>query len=122
MASKRGLAVQRKEKEILPPRKSLRLQGIDAETGLQLPEKEPTQYFINGLGDDEQRLPLKELELDEIISSKDRSSEVECVSKYLENITHSIKAKNEGGMKDFGDDVDSRLKQLKITVGSLTFL
>merc|ERR1719510_338208 len=71
VASKRGLAAQRKEKEILPPRKSLRLQGIDAETGLQLPEKEPTQYFINGLSDDEQRLPLKELELDEIISSKD---------------------------------------------------
>ena len=122
MASKRGLAVQRKEKEILPPRKSLRLQGIDAETGLQLPEKEPTQYFINGLVDDEHRLPLKELKLDEIISSKDRSSKVECVSKYLKNITHSVKAKNEGEKKDFGDDVYSRLKQLKITVGSLTFL
>ena len=122
MASKRGLAVQRKEKEFLPPRKSLRLQGIDAETGLQLPEKEPTRYFINGVGDEEQRLPLKDLELKEIISSKDKSGEVECVSNYLKNITHSIKAKNEGGNKNFGDDVYSRLKQLKITVRSLNFL
>merc|ERR1719334_316034 len=40
VASKRGLAAQPKSKELLPPRKSLRLQNISAETGLKLPEKE----------------------------------------------------------------------------------
>lgn len=44
-ASRRGLASVKKEKEILPARKSLRLQNIDADTGLKLPEKEPTMYF-----------------------------------------------------------------------------
>merc|ERR1712241_1395783 len=48
-ASRRGLSAipqQQRQKEILPPRKSLRLQNIDADTGLQLPEKEPTHYRI----------------------------------------------------------------------------
>merc|ERR1712241_747005 len=44
--SKRGLSAIPKEKEILPPRKSLRLQNVDADTRLQLPEKEPTHYHI----------------------------------------------------------------------------
>merc|ERR1712241_111359 len=45
-ASRRGLSAVPQQKEILPPRKSLRLQNIDADTGLQLPEKEPTHYRI----------------------------------------------------------------------------
>ena len=41
--SYRGLAVKKeKEQSNEPVRKSLRLQNIEAETGLKLPEKEPT--------------------------------------------------------------------------------
>ena len=41
--SYRGLAVRKeKEQSNEPVRKSLRLQNIEAETGLKLPDKEPT--------------------------------------------------------------------------------
>ena len=51
-ASNRGLAAVKKVKEAAeaPSRKSLRLQKIDAETGLQLPEKEPTRFVVRSFG------------------------------------------------------------------------
>jgi hypothetical protein len=45
-ASNRGLKKPSEPKVDTPSRKSLRLQKIDAETGLQLPEKEPTKYVV----------------------------------------------------------------------------
>merc|ERR1712012_570826 len=44
--SRRGLSAAPKEKVFEPVRKSLRLQKIDADTGLSLPEKEPTRYHV----------------------------------------------------------------------------
>ena len=44
--SRRGLQSKKENLPLEPVRKSLRLQNIDADTGLQLPEKEPTRYHI----------------------------------------------------------------------------
>ena len=121
MASKRGLAAQQKDKEILPARKSLRLQGIDADTGLQLPEKEPTSYFMYGSTPEEySRPPLRDLELNEILSSKDKGGEDDNISKYLTDILHCMKVKKEDKDNYFGDNVSRRLKELQITVSSVT--
>ena len=120
MPSKRGLAAQPRVKEILPPRKSLRLQNISAETGLKLPEKEPTKYFTYDPTEVENsRKPLTNLELNEFISEKDKSAEPEDVSKYLTRITESIITKDENLIKTSLEDVPQRLKQLKITVSFL---
>jgi len=114
--SKRGLAAQPRVKEILPPRKSLRLQNISAETGLKLPEKEPTKYFTYDPTEVENsRQPLRNLELNEFISEKDKSAEPEDVSKYLTRINESISTKDSILIKTSLEDVPQRLKQLRIT-------
>jgi len=112
--SKRGLAAQPKPKEYLPPRKSLRLQRIEADTGLQLPEKEPTTYFMS---DDveEENYPLKDLELSEVVSKKDKNGEVEKVSKYLHDISNELNIKEEHQKESFSGDTIKHLQELKIT-------
>ena len=115
--SKRGLAAQPKVKEFLPPRKSLRLQNISAETGLKLPDKEPTQYFTYDPSEvDNSRQPMRDLELEEFISQKDKSGDSETVSDYLTKINENLKMKDENSNANSFEDVPKRLKQLKITV------
>ena len=98
----------------------MRLQNISAETGLKLPEKEPTKYFTYDPTEVENsRKPLTNLELNEFISEKDKSAEPEDVSKYLTRITESIITKDENLIKTSLEDVPQRLKQLKITVSFL---
>merc|ERR1712109_211598 len=83
-ASRRGLSAipqQQRQKEILPPRKSLRLQNIDADTGLQLPEKEPTHYRIFDQYEEPQRLPLQDLNLDDLCNNNE---DCETTSNYFD--------------------------------------
>ena len=87
----------------MPPRKSLRIQGIDADTGLKLPEKEPTSYNLNAMFnmqnyEEEPRLPLENLSLDGIMPSRDKreGKDIEQMymdnkSKYLANISECLK-------------------------------
>merc|ERR1712156_397180 len=117
--SKRGLSAVPKEKEILPPRKSRRLQNIDADTGLQLPEKEPTHYRIFDQYEEPQRLPLQVLNLDDLCNNNE---DCETTSNYFD-----LKIKpflNEAGTKVklqksyFENDVanmEKNLKKLNIT-------
>ena len=98
----------------------MRLQNISAETGLKLPEKEPTKYFTYDPTEVENsRQPLRNLELNEFISEKDKSAEPEDVSKYLTRITESISTKDSILIKTSLEDVPQRLKQLRITVSFL---
>ena len=116
LPSKRGLAAQAQPKEILPPRKSLRLQGIDADTGLQLPKKEPTAYFMHDTIEfDRFRHELRDLKLSEFISAKDKDAED--VSDYLSRIANSLKIKKEPKNQSYiNDNVSKSLKKLQITV------
>ena len=112
--SKRGLASQTQPKEILPARKSLRLQGIDADTGLKLPEKEPSAYFLYDTTEIS-RHELRDLKLSEFISAKDK--DVEDVSNYLTRIAHSLKIKEEQSKNNYlNDNVSKSLQKLKVTV------
>merc|ERR1711997_1313150 len=77
--SKRGLSAIPKEKEILPPRKSLRLQNVDADTKLQLPEKEPTHYHIYEEDPRDLRPPLEDLSLEDL------NENCETTSDYFES-------------------------------------
>ena len=121
--SKRGLAAQPKVKEYLPPRKSLRLQNISAETGLKLPEKEPTKYFTYDPTElENSRQPLRDLELKEFISEKDKSAELEDVSNYLTRINESLGKEDSSSFGKNSDDVPQRLKKLRITVSFSAFL
>ena len=118
--SNRGLAAVKKPAEnkvVVPERKSLRLQKIDAETGLQLPEKEPTKYVVRSF-EDRARLPLEELSIKDVAEwreSEDLDRLVEEKTSYLKSLTSSqdfdSKAKSsvDGPL---GED----LKKLKITV------
>ena len=120
--SKRGLAAQPKVKEILPPRKSLRLQNISAETGLKLPEKEPSKYFTyDPIEVENSRQPLRDLELTEFISEKDKSAKPEDVSNYLTKVSDQLNVKQEFNGQG-AEDVLNRLKQMKITVSSYFLL
>ena len=105
----------------MPPRKSLRLQRIEADTGLQLPEKEPTTYFMS---DDveEENYPLKDLELSEVVSKKDKNGEVEKVSKYLHDISNELNIKEEHQKESFSGDTIKHLQELKITVSSVKLI
>ena len=108
-------------KEILPPRKSLRLQNISAETGRKLREKEPSKYFTYDPTEVENsRLPLRDLELTEFISEKDKSAKPEDVSSYLTRVNDSLNMKYELTGQG-AEDVPKRLKQMKITVSSYFF-
>merc|ERR1712083_901502 len=77
--SKRGLSAIPKEKEIFPPRKSLRLQNVDADTRLQLPEKEPTHYHIYEADPRDIRPPLEDLSLEDL------NENCEATSDYFES-------------------------------------
>jgi WD40 repeat protein len=93
IASKRGLAAQAKVKEDLPPRKSLRLQGVDADTGVKLPEKEPSRYFQYESYEDNEKHPLRDLELHEILSRKDKEEDINTISSYLAGVVDNLETK-----------------------------
>jgi len=115
VATKRGLAAQPRSKEILPPRKSLRLQNISAETGLQLPEKEPTSYFQYKEYDaDPDRHPLEDLELKDIISSRNKSGDTEKMSTILSSMTKGLELENMTISKTDNESL-RQLQKLKIT-------
>ena len=123
-ASKRGLkSVSVAEKNLLPERKSLRLQKIDAETGLQLPEKEPTQFRVRSF-EERPRPPLEDLAIKDVAEWKDVDDPEELAklvqekTDYLKNLT----ARQEYDSKhkaSFDGYLADHLKKLKITV-SLT--
>jgi len=116
--SKRGLSAVPKEKEILPPRKSRRLQNIDADTGLQLPEKEPTHYHIYE-DDRPERPPLEDLGLEDLCNNNE---DCETTSNYFESKVKPFidldTKKNVVPTKSIFDNVATlgkNLKNLKIT-------
>ena len=124
---------EKREKEILPPRKSLRIQGIDADTGLKLPEKEPTSYNLNAMFnmqnyEEEPRLPLENLSLDGIMPSRDKreGKDIEQMymdnkSKYLANISECLKMTDHKKLDArFEGDVAKNLQRLRITVSLMT--
>ena len=123
--SRRGLSavVVPKEKVFEPVRKSLRLQKIDADTGISLPEKEPTRYHSYE-NEADLRPPLKDLSIEEL-TNNNNDDELEKISKYfgdqvkpyITNTDH----KNHAGNSIFHDikNLDKNLKKLKITVSSL---
>ena len=113
MISYLGLVVA-KESEILPPRKSLRLQNIDADTGLKLPEKEPTSYSFAPV-DEHPRLPLEDLKLEDIISESEKNAELPVKENFLSSITTSTSIKSES-KPSFSGDVSSQLKALTLPV------
>merc|ERR1712045_417402 len=119
-ASRRGLSAipqQQRQKEILPPRKSLRLQNIDADTGLQLPEKEPTHYRIYDQYDEPQRLPLQDLNLDDLCNNNEDS---ETTSNYFDLkvkpfLNEDTKVKLQTSYFENVATMEKNLKKLKIT-------
>ena len=123
--SRRGLTAPLKEKEVLPRRKSLRLQRIEADTGLQLPVKEPTSYnLMQSYYEQDVRLPLEDLALDEIMPSRDKQGghdieeeNLAIKSKYLANISDGLKLKGVNILNaTFAGDVTKKLERLRITV------
>lgn len=116
-ASRRGLSAVPQQKEILPPRKSLRLQNIDADTGLQLPEKEPTHYRIYDQYDEPQRLPLQDLNLDDLCNNNEDS---ETTSNYFDLkvkpfLNEDTKEKLQTSYFENVATMEKNLKKLKIT-------
>merc|ERR1712073_200884 len=118
-ASRRGLSAipQQQQKEILPPRKSLRLQNIDADTGLQLPEKEPTHYRIFDQYEEPQRLPLQDLNLDDLCNNNEDS---ETTSNYFDLkvkpfLNEDTKVKLQTSYFENVATMEKNLKKLKIT-------
>ena len=84
---------------------------------MKLPDKEPTQYFTYDPSEvDNSRQPMRDLELEEFISQKDKSGDSETVSDYLTKINENLKMKDENSNANSFEDVPKRLKQLKITV------
>ena len=73
--------------------------------------------MYDALSENNLRPPLKDLELNEIISSKDTAGDVDNISKYLKDILHCMKEKKEA-KRDiyFEDNIYKRLKDLRITV------
>ncbi len=119
--SRRGLSAPSKEKQEKnsePSRRSLRLQKIDADTGLQLPEKEPTRY--SQYEDDTPARPaLENLVLEDICDDVDEAKTYlsEKVKPYI-NVDDKKSVKS-GQKSIFSGDVSSLglgLKKLKITV------
>ena len=117
-ASKRGLAAaaaKRKEAANAEPvRKSLRLQKIDAGSGLQLPDKEPAVYAMSA-ADDRPRPPLRTLQLEEIVLSEDDVGEKRA---FLKGVVAAA-AKGGGGRPagpSFSADVAASMSKLKLTV------
>lgn len=113
IASKRGLAAQAKVKEELPPRKSLRLQGVNADTGVKLPEKEPSRYFQYDSYEENVQHPLRDLELHEILSRKDKEEDINTISSYLAGVVDNLETKKTTKV-DTCENVSTLTKRLKI--------
>ena len=112
------MAAQAKVKEDLPPRKSLRLQGVDADTGVKLPEKEPSRYFQYESYEDNVKHPLRDLELHEILSRKDKEEDINTISSYLAGVVDNLETKKTTKVNTC-ENVSTLTKRLKIKV---TFL
>ena len=112
------MAAQAKVKEDLPPRKSLRLQGVDADTGVKLPEKEPSRYFQYESYEDNVKHPLRDLELHEILSRKDKEEDINTISSYLVGVVDNLETKKTTKVNTC-ENVSTLTKRLKIKV---TFL
>ena len=118
-ASNRGLAAVKKAKEAAasPARKSLRLQKIDAETGLQLPEKEPTRFVVRSF-EDRPRLPLEDLDLKAVAEwreTEDLDQLVEQKANYLKSLTSSQDFDSKD-KSSFDGELGESLRKLQITV------
>jgi len=109
--SRRGLVVK-KESEILPPRKSLRLQRVDADTGLQLPDKEPSSYSFGPAVDDNPRPPLADLDLKDIVSGAEKGVELQDKHDFLATVSQSLGGIDSGA--SFSGNVVNQLKALKL--------
>ena len=93
------------------------MQNISADTGLKLPDKEPTKYFTYDPSEvDNSRQPMRDLELEEFISQKDKSGDSEIVSNYLTKINENLKVKDKNSDTNSSKDAPKQLKQLKIKV------
>ena len=117
------MAAQAKVKEDLPPRKSLRLQGVDADTGVKLPEKEPSRYFQYESYEENVKHPLRDLELHEILSRKDKEEDINTISSYLAGVVDNLEKKkatksdkNVQYKYEFDENVSALTKRLKIKV------
>lgn len=87
-ASQRGLAAKKDKVEDLPRRQSLRLQKIDADTGLQLPDKEPTVYV---LPDEHPRQALATLGLSELITDPtENGTQLKTSQSFLESLAETL--------------------------------
>ena len=117
------MAAQAKVKEDLPPRKSLRLQGVDADTGVKLPEKEPSRYFQYESYEENVKHPLRDLELHEILSRKDKEEDINTISSYLAGVVDNLEKKkttksdkNVQYKYEFDENASALTKRLKIKV------
>ena len=117
------MAAQAKVKEDLPPRKSLRLQGVDADTGVKLPEKEPSRYFQYESYEENVKHPLRDLELHEILSRKDKEEDINTISSYLAGVVDNLEKKkatksdkNVQYKYEFDENVSALTKRLEIKV------
>lgn len=117
-ASKRGLPARKKIKEgtpQTPERKSLRLQRIDADTGLVLPEKEPKkQYFTV---EERPRPPLDDLSIRDVADWRENSELdqlVEDKTSYLQNLKPDLNFEEESGT-GFEGDLAKIVSKLKIS-------
>lgn len=109
-ASRRGLSAPQHQSKISnnePVRKSLRLQKIDADTGLSLPEKEPTHYFITE--NENPRPALTDLTLEDLCNNND---DCPILSQYF-NTFSKFMNESKKFSKDF-TTLEKRLKSLKI--------
>jgi hypothetical protein len=98
----------------------LRLQKIDADTGLQLPDKEPTKYSFRS-AEDRPRPPLEDLVIKDVAEwgeTEDLDRLVEEKTKYLKMLTGS-QAYDSKYKSSFERFVEQGLRKLQITV-SLT--
>ena len=98
-------------------RKSLRLQKVDADTGLSLPEKEPTRYYIQE-DDTPIRPALKELTIEDITNNNDDHEATSFYFKDKVNPFIDCDIKGRKCLNSIFDDlknVEKNLKKLKIT-------
>ena len=117
--SNRGLAAVKRSSlpNPLPERKSLRLQKIDADSGLQLPDKEPTKYSFRSV-DDRPRPPLEDLFIKDVAEWRefdDMDKLVQDKTDYLKKLTasQSYDAKTKAS---FDGDIPKTIQNLKINV------
>ena len=120
--SNRGLAAVKRSSlpNLLPERKSLRLQKIDADTGLQLPDKEPTKYSIRS-AEDRPRPPLEDLYPKDVADWRDFDDMEQIVqgkADYLKKLmaSQSYDAKTKSS---FDGDIPKTIQNLKINVSKI---